>query len=50
LVLEELKKLSTEYSGEDLEDAKREEYAEAFQLLLKKLTSEQVVIVVGCSC
>lgn len=50
LVLEELKKLSTEYIGEDLEDAKLEEYAEAFQLLLKKLTSEQVVIVAGCSC
>ena len=50
LVLDELKKLSTEYSGEDLEDAKLEEYAEAFQLLLKKLTLEQVVIVVGCSC
>jgi hypothetical protein len=50
VILEELKKLSTEYSGEDLEDAKLEEYAEAFQLLLKKLTSEQVVIVVGCSC
>ena len=50
VILEELKKLSTEYKGEDLEDAKLEEYAEAFQLLLKKLTSEQVVIVVGCSC
>jgi hypothetical protein len=50
LVLEELKKLSTEYSGEDLEDAKLEEYAEAFELLLKKLNFEQVVIVTGCSC
>jgi hypothetical protein len=50
LVLEELKKLSTEYIGEDLEDAKLEEYAEAFRLILKKLASEKAVIVVGCSC
>ena len=50
VILEELKKLSSIYSVEDLENAKLDDYSDAFQLLLKKLNSEQVVIVAGCSC
>lgn len=50
VVLEELKELSGKYNVEDLENAKLDDYSDAFQLILKKLNMEKVVIVAGCSC